>query len=298
MLRRVEVVQSGVVEDAPEPEADDVGSLLPTPAYSGDLDGLLDTRPVFRTRVNGYDRLQVDNYVTSAEEELAAARRAGDQLLARFAVCAAELAEFRRQPPPAPVPAPAPAPANPDLAAVSERVREILRLAADEAADIIEAATEEADGIVAEARVEAEARLQKTELMREAAVAMVEQMRERVVRERAESVAVLDRARQEADELLRAAAEERDRLAAEAAERLVGDADLARQDRDSAAAVAAGRLLAVHDEVDDLRRQRDEARESLRRLTDQIGEALHAVNGVVADEPNIAREFPLRPVAS
>ncbi len=297
MLRRVEVVQSGVVEDAPEPEADDVGSLLPTPAYSGDLDGLLDTRPVFRTRVNGYDRLQVDNYVTSAEEELAAARRAGDHLLARFAVCAAELAEFRRQPP-VPMPAPAPAPANPDLAAVSERVREILRLAADEAADIIEAATEEADAIVAEARVEAEAHLQKTELMREAAVAMVEQMRERVVRERAESVAVLDRARQEADELLRAAAEERDRLAAEAAERLAGDADRARQDRDSAAAVAAGRLLAVQDEVDDLRRQRDEARESLRRLTDQIGEALHAVNVVVADEPNIAREFPLRPVAS
>jgi hypothetical protein len=299
MLRRVEVVQSGVVEDAPEPEADDVGSLLPTPAYSGDLDGLLDTRPVFRTRVNGYDRLQVDNYVTWAEEELAAARRAGDHLLARFAVCAAELAEFRRQPPvPMPAPAPAPAPANPDLAAVSERVREILRLAADEAADIIEAATEEADAIVAEARVEAEAHLQKTELMREAAVAMVEQMRERVVRERAESVAVLEGARQEADELLRAAAEERDRLAAEAAERLAGDADRARQDRDSAAAVAAGRLLAVQDEVDDLRRQRDEARESLRRLTDQIGEALHAVNGVVADEPNIAREFPLRPVAS
>lgn len=298
MLRRVEVVQSGVVQDGPEPEADDaVGSLLPTSGHSGDLDGLLDTRPVFRTRVNGYDRLQVDNYVTWAEEELAAARRAGDHLLARFAVCAAELAEFRRQPP-VPAPAPTAPPGNPDLAAVSERVREILRLASAEAADIIEAATEEADGIVAEARVEAEARLQKTELMREAAVAMVEQMRERVVRERAESVAALERARKEADELLRAAAEERDRLAAEAAERLAQDADRARQDRDSAAAVAAGRLLAVQDEVDDLRRQRDEARESLRRLTDQIGEALHAVNAVVADEPNIAREYPLRTVAS
>jgi colicin import membrane protein len=295
MLRRVEVVHSGVVQDGPGPEADDdVASLLPAPAYSGDLDGLLDTRPVFRTRVNGYDRLQVDNYVTWAEEELAAARRAGDHLLARFAVCAAELAEFRRQP----APTPPPTPGNPDLAAVSERVREILQLASDEAADIIAAATEEADGMVADARVEVAAHLQKTQLMREAAVALVEQMRERVVRERAESVAVLERARQEADELLRAAAEERDRLAAEAAERLARDADLARQDRDSAAAVAAGRLLAVQEEVDDLRRQRDEARESLRRLTDQIGQALHAVNVVVADEPNIAREFPLRPVAS
>jgi cell division septum initiation protein DivIVA len=294
MLRRVEVVTSGAVQDGSGPEADDdVGSRLPVPAYSGDLAGLLDTRPVFRTRMNGYDRLQVDNYVSWAEEELAAARRAGDHLLARFAVCAAELAEFRRQPPPAPVPTPA----NPDLAAVSERVREILRLASDEASDIIEAATEEADRIVADARVEAEARLQKTEHMREAAVAMVEQMRERVVRERAESVAVLDRARAEAEDLLRAAAAERDRLAAEAADRLALEAEQAQQDRDSAAAVAAGRLLAVQEEVDDLRRQRDEARESLRRLTDQIGEALHAVVAV-ADEPNIAREYPLRPVAS
>jgi colicin import membrane protein len=295
MLRRVDVVQSGVVQDGSGPEADDdVGSLLPAPAYSGDLDGLLDTRPVFRPRMNGYDRLQVDNYVTWAEEELAAARRAGDHLLARFAVCAAELAEFRRQPPPPPAP---PVPTNPDLAAVSERVREILRLATDEAADILEAATEEADRIVADARLEAEARLQKTELLREASVAMVEQMRERVVRERAESVELLDRARREADELLQAAAAERDRLAEDAAEQRAHEAERARQDRDSAAAVAAGRLLAVQDEVADLRRQRDEARESLRRLTDQIGEALHAV-AAVADEPNIAREYPLRPVAS
>ena len=295
MLRRVEVVQTGV-QDGPEPEADDdVGSLLPTPAYSGDLAGLLDTRPVFRPRVNGYDRLQVDNYVTWAEEELVAARRAGDHLLARFAVCAAELAEFRRLP--APAPAPVPTPSNPDLLVVSERVREILRLASDEAVEIIEAATEEADRIVADARLEAEARVQKTDLMREAAVAMVEQMRERVVRERAESVELLERARREADELLRTAAAERERLAAEAAERVAHEADRAREDRESAAAVAAGRLLAVQDEVDDLRKQRDEARETLRRLTDQIGQALHAVS-LVVDEPNIAREYPLRPVAS
>ena len=100
------------------------------------------------------------------------------------------------------------------------------------------------------------------------------------------------------DELrIAAATEERSRLAAEAAELLARQADQARQDRDAAAALAAGRLLAVQEDVDDLRRQRDEARESLRRLTDQIGEALHAVS-VAVDEPNIAREYPLRPVAS
>ena len=172
-------------------------------------------------------------------------------------------------------------------------MREILRLASDEATEIIEAATEEADRIVADAQLEAEARIQKTELLREASVATVEQMRERVVRERAEAVDVLDRARREAEELLREAAAERDRLAAEAAERRALDEERARQDRDSAAAVAAGRLLAVQDEVDDLRRQRDEARESLRRLTDQIGEALHAVecrDARGADRP----ERPLR----
>jgi chromosome segregation ATPase len=287
MLRRAEVEQAGT-----DPEADDdVGSPIPSPMYTGDLDGLLDTRPVFRTRLHGYDRMQVDNYVHWAEDELAAARRAGDHLLARFAVCAAELAEFRRQPPRAPTSV------SPDLSAVSERVREILRLASDEAAEILEAASEEADRIVADAEQEAAARLQKTELIREAAVAMVEHLRERAVRQQAEAVDLLDQARRQAEEMLQAAAVERDQLAAEAAERLARQEERAQQDRDSAAAVAAGRLLAVQEEVDDLRRQRDQARESLRRLTDHIGEALHAV-GAVADEPNIVAEYPLRPVAS
>ena len=250
---------------------------------------------MFRPRVNGYDRLQVDNYVTWAEEELAAARRAGDHLLARFAVCAAELAEFRRLP--APAPPPVPTPSNPDLLVVSERVHEILRLASDEAAAIIEAATEEADRIVADARLEAEARVQKTDLMREAAVAMVEQMREQV-RPRARRVRGAARAGPRRGRGAAADGRGRARPSRRRGGRRVAlEADRAREDRESAAAVAAGRLLAVQDEVDDLRRQRDEARESLRRLTDQIGEALHAV-GLVVDEPNIAREFPLRPVAS
>ena len=275
MLQRVDVDQSG-----PGPEAaDDVGSPFPPRAYSGDLAGLLDTRPVFRPRFNGYDRMQVDNYVAWVEDELVATRRAGDHLLRRLAACAAELAESRRHS--------AVATASHDLSAVSDRVGEILRLASDEAADIIQAATDEADQIVADARLEAQARLEKTEQLRDASVALVEQMRERVVRERAEAVEVLDRARREAEELLGAAAAERDRLAVEAAEQLAREEERARQDRDAAAALAAGRLLAVQEEVDDLRRQRDEARESLRRLTDQIGEALHAASAVAADERNI-----------
>jgi hypothetical protein len=280
--------RADVGTDPVEPEADfDVGSMLTPRPRPGELDGLLDTRPVFRTRVNGYDRLQVDNYVSWAEDEIAAARRAGEYLMARFAVCAAELAEFRRQPGPAPAP---------DLTAVSEHVAEILRLASDEAEQILDAASEEADRIVADARLEADARLQKTELLREASAAIVEQMRERVVRDRAEAADVLEQARAEAAEILRAATAERDRLAVDTAVRLAREEERARQDRESAAAGAAARLLAVQEEVDDLRRQRDEARESLRRLTDQIGEALHAV-GAVADGERIVRSVP-RSVAS
>ena len=37
------------------------------PNLQGDLDELMDHRPVFRTRIQGYDRLQVDNYAAWAE---------------------------------------------------------------------------------------------------------------------------------------------------------------------------------------------------------------------------------------
>ena len=281
MLRSVEVVP-----DDSDPEPDSVGSRPRGLNLSGDFDELLDTRPVFRTRVHGYDKLQVDNYVSWAEGELEGARRAGDHLLARLAACAAEITEYRRRPAPVPVAAPAS-----DLSAVSDRVAEILRLAADEADEILEVAAEEADSVVAEARLEAEARLRKADLLREAGFAAAEQLRERALRERVEAAQALERARQEADELLRAAAAERDRLDDEAAARRARDENRARQDRDSAAAVAAGRLLAVQDEVADLKRQRDEAYRSLRRLTDQIGEALHSVPAI-APEERIVRSVP------
>jgi hypothetical protein len=134
-----------------------------------------------------------------------------------------------------------------EAADVSGRVAEVLRQAAEEAAALTEAGAEEGDRILAEARVEAEARLQKARAIREMAVEAADE--------------ICARARREAAETLRAAAEERER----------------------AADAAAARLAAVQAEVDDLRRQRDEARHSLRQLTDQIGQALQAVT-VVPDE--------------
>jgi cell division septum initiation protein DivIVA len=289
MLQRVDVgTVTGTEGD------DDAGSLLRPVNLSGDLDELLDTRPVFRVRLHGYDRLQVENYVSWAEDEIEASRRAGDHLMKRFAACAAELAEYRRQPT-------EPVVRELDISALSERVREILRLAEVEAEAIVDAAEEEADRIVQEARLEAEARLQKTQEIKAAAVSAVDRLQERAHQDRAAATALLEQAHKEAAELLRQAAQDRDRLAAEAAAHRARQDEEARRQRDAAAAVAAGRLLAAQEEVDGLRRQRAEAHEALRRLTDQIGEALRAVGAPEPapgreqeqgqeHEPNIARE--------
>ncbi len=285
MARRYEFAENGTgpAGDSARPAGRERSAV----SLAADLGGLLDTRPVFESRLHGYDRYQVDEYVIWAEEELATVRRAHDELRARAAATAAELAELRRRPAP---PQPAAQPVS-ELTVVSERVRGILLLASDEASAMVAAATEEAEQLVADARVEADARLEKAALLREAAAAMVEQLREQVARHQAEAAELLERARREADDLLRAAAEERDRLAAEAAERLAQEAARLRQERDAAAAVAAGRLLAARDEVEELRRQRDAVRESLRGLAEHVGEALRTVGAAEPGEP-VAQAVP------
>lgn len=132
-------------------------------------------------------------------------------------------------------------PAPSMIGPVSERLGEMLRLASEEAEAIAAAGVEEAQRIVTEARQEGEARLAKVAEILAAAAA-----RARTIH---------DGARDEADLLLRRAATE----------------------RAAAHAEAAARLTAVQAEVDDLRQQRDEARESLHRLTAQIGQALQGV---------------------
>jgi cell division septum initiation protein DivIVA len=247
---------------------------VPRPNLTGDLDELLSQRPIFRTRVNGYDRLQVDNYAAWAESELLTLRREVDHLLARFGDCSAELEISRRLL--------ADVPRRRDVFPVSDRVQEMLQLAADEAAAVTEAGAQEAERILAEARAEADARLRKAHEIKELAVAAADELRDQARRLRAEANGYIDTARHEAAELLRQAAADRDRLDAEAT-----------RERDRVAAEAAGRLAQVQAEVDDLRRQRDQARQSLRGLTERIGEALQAVAATGTDDwrgTNIAVE--------
>jgi cell division septum initiation protein DivIVA len=266
MFRHVET-GSEVVGGGPEGAVD--AAEEDRPNYAGDLDDLLGLRPVFRVRPRGYDRLQVDNYAAWAESELASARREVDHLLSRYGACSAELEISRRML--------ADVPRGRDVFPVSGRVEEMLRLAYDEAAAMVEAGAVEADRILAEARVEADARLHKAAEIKELAVSAVDDLREQARRERAEALALLERARADADEIRRVAVVERGRLDEEAAERRL-QADRA----------AMAHLLSVQEQVDGLRRQRDEARQSLRQLTDQIGQALQAVVGTLPDVTPLA----------
>jgi cell division septum initiation protein DivIVA len=227
------------------------------PDVPGGLDSLLSTAPCFRPQVRGYDRLQVDNYVAWAESELATARRQFDHLLARFGECSAELEISRRLL--------AEAPRGVDLSPVSDRMREMLRLASDEAAAMTEAAREEAEHLLAEARVEADARLRKAHQIKELAADTADTMLEQARSHREEATTLLERARAEAAELVGSATAERERLTGEAAE-------------------AHERLAGLQAEVADLRRQQDEARTSLRLLTDRIGQALSVVTGGPPDQ--------------
>lgn len=119
------------------------------PNLDGDLDELLDDPgPDFRTALRGYDRVQVDNYVAWAEEQLAAAHRTAAELEARLAAYRSEMQELRRRP--------AMSEQAAEYAQLSERFAEMLRLATEEATALREAGAAEAAEVVAAARAEAE----------------------------------------------------------------------------------------------------------------------------------------------
>jgi colicin import membrane protein len=196
MSLRAQVLASPGVEEAPSP----TGTTGPR-APSG-LDGLLGTDPCFRGALRGYDRMQVDNYVTWAESELALSRRESDHLLSRYAACSAELASARLR-----------------LAQIAreraerprtDQAQQLLVQAAEHATAITAAAEAEAERIRDEARAEARGRLANVAGLRAAAVAASEQAAEAVAaaeRDRAVEVAELQRQiaeiRGEADELRR-----------------------------------------------------------------------------------------------
>lgn len=189
--------------------------------YSTDLLPLMgDDIPHFDVAMRGYDRRQVDAYVSRAEAEIAELQSARDSALATSADRAAQLASnaahiesLKRQASKATEPI---TPSN-----VSDRIRDMLQLATEEASQTRRSAEMEADRVLAAARADAErvraeaaAELQRLTAAAKQRTAEAEQ---KLAQARNQATAELERARSEATALLAAAAAERDRLDAEAA---------------------------------------------------------------------------------
>jgi colicin import membrane protein len=71
-------------------------ALREAPKVSGDLTGVLQSAPMFRRALAGYDRFEVDTYVRWSEEELATAEREREHLMVRHLNTVTALDDARR----------------------------------------------------------------------------------------------------------------------------------------------------------------------------------------------------------
>lgn len=178
------------------------GSGRVRPNVSGDLPTVLQAAPMFRRAVAGYDRFQVESYVQWAEDELAAADREREHLVARQLETVAALEEARELL--------SHSPGGGEYIGASRRIGRLLAAAADEAAAVRteaeahrQVAADDAERIVADAR------------RRAAATAVVADRS--LAAARAEATAMIERARA----TVAAAEQDAARLRDEAGERLV-----------------------------------------------------------------------------
>jgi colicin import membrane protein len=296
-----------------DPSISELAQLMRRPNFNGDLNTMLESDPGFRGRLIGYDRLQVSNYVTWVETELLSRHRTCEETLhanaviaAQLGACQAELRRLKQQV--------AESANNADPAHISDRVHDILQLAADEAADIRATREAEADQVLAQARFGAATALQqaRADAQRIVEAAAAEQQRTQTETARrcadlrdeaertlatarrmaaavsaeleqvmtqagADASAELDWARAEAERIRETAANERARLETQAAEvRERADADATERLAETEAA-SATRLSAIQQQVNDLELRRDRAHDALRQLQDQVTTVLHTV---------------------
>ncbi|HEU5269868.1 MAG TPA: DivIVA domain-containing protein [Jatrophihabitans sp.] len=220
---------------------------------STELLPLLDSdEPYFDVTMRGYDKRQVDDYVARTAAQLAELAAARDAALATSADRAAQLASREAHIESLRVQA-ARKTETLDPAAVSDRIRDMLQLATDEAAQTRRAAEVEAERVLSSARADAErmraeAAAEQQRLTASAAQRSAE-ADQKLAQARTTAIAELDKARAEATRLLEAARAERDRADAQsAAARTAADAESARR-----------RQLAEEDFEITLRARRSEA---------------------------------------
>lgn len=195
------------------------------PNVSGDLRTMFQAAPMFRRAIGGYSRFHVDTYVQWAEDELAAAARENDDLLARYAQVRSELEEAQQLL--------AHSPGGAEFLRLSHRIGGMLAAAADqaeglrteaqahraaaatEADHVLTVATAEAERILAEGSAQAERILAEAREAREDADRVLTEAELTAQNARAEAAAHLEEARatqqralEEAERLRQAAAEE------------------------------------------------------------------------------------------
>jgi colicin import membrane protein len=216
------------------------------PHLSGDLPTMFDSGPAFGTVMRGYDRLQVDNYVAWAENELRAAQRLTTELVTRLAASEGEAQRARELV--------AGAARDRDLVVLADRVTELLRLAAQEAEASAQSAVDdaaEAEDVIANAREEAEVIIRRARQLEARAAARLQAAERRL----ADARTAEERTRSRVQAMLQDASDEQDRLQED----------------------ATARLAQTQQEVQELQLRRHRAAELLRQLSGRVDAALAAL---------------------
>jgi len=258
------------------------GSATPWPSTQGAVAGTATAdgdRPLFATALRGYERNQVDDYLTQRDKELsglraelADLRAERDRAVSDAESVGKELREARAKS------------AHLEPAAKEDsfgfRAEKLLRIAEQEAADIRGSASRESASIIEKARTEAEAHRHEVEQTLITRASLLEQ-------QSAKRSAALQEREQQISEQLAAAREQAEQLhanAARAAERLREESEeAAEQTRQRADADARRRLDEATKEIGRLSGLQTDVRNELAQLAQLISTELATSRGQAKD---------------
>lgn len=263
----------------------------------------------FRLGWRGYDRVDVDEYRTRVESELASSRaahenaaRAHAQTTEQLRSAQADIRRLRGQLTNAPT-------------TLSDRLREILHLAAEEAdqtradaeaaADRIRAegktdadeirsrAGNEAQSVVQNARETAAGIVNQANAEQQRLKAEVEQLhaaaRQHLADAKVEATRLRDTCAAELSQQAAEAGQARERADAEAAARRNEADRLAREQREQENEAATSRINDMNEHLAEVTRRRDETLDTLGRLHEEISKTLAFIAGQTAPAESAAR---------
>src|SRR5262245_405606 len=254
-------------------------------SHGGDLFALGDgvaSEPSFDVSFKGYDKRQVDRYVTQVESELATLAAERDQAIAQMQALAGqvqqlqvELTDLTRRAVPSRV----------SFRHLGGRVEQILSMAEEQAADIVNTAQQEVNDQRAEAeRLLADARERTALAVRDFDLALASRRKEELKvdeQRRAQVAEETQRLRAEAREVLSHAQQEAQAQRTAAANEVAGRRVQA--DKDIAAARADAQTRAAAMQADAEHRLDNAKTEAERLVTSATSEAEHRLATATAD---------------